>query len=180
MVSITDVLRRFKQNWTEELSPTAIAQACSDAGMKWYDSTLNPIVTIQIFFLQVLHGNTAIEHLSHLTGRCVHGSRLLQGQNADRTRSILPAARAVRIGQLQQQTFETGRWLGHRVFHLDGSSFSMPDTAELQAHFGQSGAQKPGCGFPTAHWLAMLARWNGHDHQDAGLATANSRHVQNR
>ncbi len=66
MRSITDILGHFKQNWTKELSTTAITQACRDAGMTWNESTLNPIVTIQIFFLQVLHGNTAIEHLSHI------------------------------------------------------------------------------------------------------------------
>jgi hypothetical protein len=62
---------------------------------------------------------------------------------------------------LQQETFDTGRWLGHRVFHVDGSSFSMPDTPQLQAHFGQPGQQKPGCGFPTAHWLALLHAGTG-------------------
>ena len=67
MRSITDVIAHFKQNWTAELSATAIAQACREAGMTWRETTLNPVVTIQIFFLQVLHGNTAIEHLSHLT-----------------------------------------------------------------------------------------------------------------
>ena len=66
MRSITDVVRHFKQNWTEELSPRAIELACREAGMAWHDSLLNPIVTIQIFFLQVLHGNTACEHLSYL------------------------------------------------------------------------------------------------------------------
>ena len=68
MHSITDIVRRFKQNWTEELSAHAIAQACLDADMTWHNSALNPIVTIQIFFLQVLHGNTACEHLPHLAG----------------------------------------------------------------------------------------------------------------
>ncbi len=33
---------------------------------------------------------------------------------------------------------------------MDGSSFSMPDTPELQAAFGQPGNQEPGCGFPVA------------------------------
>lgn len=32
----------------------------------------------------------------------------------------------------------------------------MPDTPQLQAHFGQPGQQQPGCGFPTAHWLVLL------------------------
>jgi len=39
---------------------------------------------------------------------------------------------------------------------MDGSSFSMPDTDELRDHFGQSGGQAVGCGFPTAHWLALV------------------------
>jgi hypothetical protein len=42
------------------------------------------------------------------------------------------------------------------LFLLDGSSFSMPDTDELRDHFGQPGGQAKGCGFPTAHWLALL------------------------
>jgi hypothetical protein len=39
---------------------------------------------------------------------------------------------------------------------MDGSSFSMPDTPELQAAFGQPGNQQPGCGFPVAKWLALF------------------------
>jgi hypothetical protein len=37
----------------------------------------------------------------------------------------------------------------------------MPDTAELQAHFGQPGGQRPGCGFPAAHWLTMFNAQSG-------------------
>jgi hypothetical protein len=53
-------------------------------------------------------------------------------------------------------TGDTGRWLGHRVFVIDGSAFSMPDTPELQAHFGQTTGQRAGCGFPIAHILALF------------------------
>ena len=66
MRSITDVIRQFKLNWTDQLDGQAITTACQDARMSWLQSTLNPVVTVQIFFLQVLHGNTACEHLSHL------------------------------------------------------------------------------------------------------------------
>ena len=48
------------------------------------------------------------------------------------------------------------RWRGHRVYHVDGSGFSMPDTPHLQVHFGQPGGQQPGCGFPVAHFLALF------------------------
>src|SRR5206468_2444841 len=47
-------------------------------------------------------------------------------------------------------------WLGHRVWVVDGSSFSMPDAPELQRHFGQPAGQRPGCGFPVAKWLALF------------------------
>ena len=33
---------------------------------------------------------------------------------------------------------------------------SMPDTPELQRHFGQPGMMKVGCGFPVAHLLVMI------------------------
>jgi hypothetical protein len=47
-------------------------------------------------------------------------------------------------------------WKGHRLWHMDGTGVSMPDTPALQKHFGQSGRQKPGCGFPTAHLLCLF------------------------
>ncbi|MCH7688518.1 MAG: IS4 family transposase [Planctomycetes bacterium] len=157
---ITDIVRRFKQNWTEELSAHAIAQACLDADMTWHDSTLTPIVTIQIFFLQILHGNTACEHLSHLAGMSFTAAAYCRARMRVKLKVLtLLLERCVK--QLQQETFDTSRWLGHRVFHVDGSSFSMSDTPELQAHFGQPGQQKPGCGFPTAHWLVLLHTGTG-------------------
>lgn len=155
MVSITEIVKRFKQNSTEELNPLNIATACRDCGMKWIDSMLNPIVTIQIFFLQILHGNTACQHLPCLARM----SFTAAGYCKARMRLELEAfqlllQRSVEV--IQQSTLDQGRWFGHRVLLVDGTSFSMPDTHQLPAHFGQSGAQKPGCGFPTAHWLAML------------------------
>jgi hypothetical protein len=160
MRSITEVLRRFKQNWIEELAPQAIAQACRDVGMKWYESALNPVVAVQIFFVQILHGNTACEHLPHLTGLSFTAAAYCKARMRVNLEALhLLLARCVE--GLQQETFDAARWLGHRVFHVDGSSFSMPDTAELQTHFGQQGQQQPGCGFPTAHWLVLLHAGTG-------------------
>jgi len=144
MRSITDVIQHFKQNWIEEISADAITQACREAGMTWRETTLNPVITLQIFLVQILHGNTAIEHLPHLTDLSFTAAAYCKA----RMRVPLEVLRALLgrcVSQLQQETFETARWLGHRVFHVDGSSFSMPDTPQLQAHFGQHGAQKKGC-----------------------------------
>ena len=64
MHSITDVIARFKRNWTQELSQAAITRACRDAGMTWYESALNPIVTIEIFFckscMAIRRANTCV------------------------------------------------------------------------------------------------------------------------
>jgi len=37
----------------------------------------------------------------------------------------------------------------------------MPDTPELQKHFGQSKKAKPGCGFPVAHLMALFHAGTG-------------------
>jgi hypothetical protein len=58
--------------------------------------------------------------------------------------------------QAAQQSCRQPLWRGHRTFYVDGTGFSMPDTKQLREHFGQSGAQRAGCGFPVAHLLAMF------------------------
>ena len=160
MRSITDVIRQFKLNWTEQLDGQAIAAACRDAQMSWLQSTLNPVVTIQIFFLQILHGNTACEHLSHLARIPFTAAAYCKARMRLKLEALyLLLERSV--AGLHQDALDASRWLGHRVFYVDGSSFSMPDTPALQAHFGQPGEQQPGCGFPTAHWLALMHAGSG-------------------
>jgi hypothetical protein len=155
MRSITEIVKQFKQDWTEKLSSSNLAKACRDSGMTWLDSMLNPVTTIQLFLLQILHGNAACTHVPHLAkmgftaaGYCKARMRI----KLEVFQLLLQRC----VEALHEQTLEGGRWLGHRVFMVDGSSFSMSDTSELQVHFGQPGGQKPGCGFPVAHWLAMV------------------------
>jgi hypothetical protein len=69
----------------------------------------------------------------------------------DMVRAVIPDTEAI------------GRWRGHRTFLVDGSSFSMPDTPALQAHFGRPGNQREGCGFPVAHLLALFHAGTGLD-----------------
>src|SRR5262245_13142364 len=65
--SVTTVLQRFKTDWAAQLQPEAIHAACEAVGYTaWRDRLLNPVITVQLFLLQILHGNTACRHLSHL------------------------------------------------------------------------------------------------------------------
>jgi len=65
------------------------------------------------------------------------------------------------VTRQRQSTEKQSGWHGHRVFLVDGSSCSMPDTTELQRRFGQPSGQQPGCGFPVAHLLAMFDAYTG-------------------
>src|ERR671919_2243739 len=69
VASVTAVLSRFKTEWATQLQPEAIISACEAAGYtSWRDRVLTPVTTIQLFLLQILHGNTACSHLPHLSG----------------------------------------------------------------------------------------------------------------
>jgi hypothetical protein len=57
---------------------------------------------------------------------------------------------------LKQTGLAARLWHGHRTFHVDGSTFSMPDTEELRGAFGMPAGQEEGCGFPVAHLRVMF------------------------
>ncbi|MBX9791844.1 MAG: IS4 family transposase [Pirellulales bacterium] len=126
-----------------------------ETGHTWRNRELNPLTTVRLFMLQILFGNVACNHVPHLAGNDATGSAYCAA------RGRLPLAALERLlarctkmmGDCLQGT---ERWLGHRLFLIDGSSFSMSDTAELREHFGQPSGQQPGCGFPTAHVLALV------------------------
>ena len=49
--------------------PDAILTVCGEIGYTgWRDRVLTPVTTVQLFLLQMLHGNTACSHLPHLSG----------------------------------------------------------------------------------------------------------------
>ena len=66
---IAAVLTRFKTDWAAQLQPDAIEAACQEGGYtSWRERVLTPVTTIQLFLLQMLHGNTACSHLPYLSG----------------------------------------------------------------------------------------------------------------
>jgi hypothetical protein len=153
--SILTAIRRIKTEVAHWLTPQAIQEVCSAVGHVWRERVLDPVTTVHLFVLQILHGNTACAHVPRLGG--VGASGEAYGQ----ARARLPLAvfeRLVKgiVDRLRGPTLDDGRWRGHRTFLADGSSLSMPDTPELQKHFGQPGMQKAGCGFPIMHVLALF------------------------
>jgi hypothetical protein len=158
--SIEQVVRQFKNNWTQELNEASLEQTCRDQGMNWNQTLLNPIMTIKIFFLQILHGNTAMTHLRILTKLSFSASAYCQARMKIPLQ-IFQSLLAQTAAQMQDDLSDAQRWLGHRLFLVDGSSFSMPDEPCLQKEFGQPSGQQEGCGFPVAHFLALMYAGTG-------------------
>jgi hypothetical protein len=150
MASIASGLAKVKDYLTTYVPDTLILQACADVDHQWRDRQLGPVVTTYLFLQQVLHGNTACTHLRHLSGTPVNPSAYCQARMRlpleffDRLQTRVTEAVRARLPRVACR-----RWHKHRLYFLDGSSFSMPDTPELQDMFGQPSQQTPGCGFPT-------------------------------
>lgn len=154
MVTILPALRQVREDLAGLLDRSIVEQACRELGYRWRDRQLDPYSTLHLFILQVLNRNTAMTHLPHLSGGRFTASAYCQA------RQRLPLALLEQLVCQLTAKLHDGRddllWHGHRLWLEDGTGISMPDTAELQARFGQPGNQKPGCGFPVAHILALF------------------------
>lgn len=159
-LNISEIVGRFKADVASSLSDETILGICRDLDYTWRDRILGPAVTVHVFLLQILHGNTACTALPRLAemsfsaaSYCAARARLPLAL----FKGLLQCVCAASFPELEK----TGRWCGHRTWSIDGSSFSMPDTPELQAHFGQPPGQAKGCGFPVAHILALFHAGTG-------------------
>jgi hypothetical protein len=180
MASLLGAITRVKRDVLAALDRTAVERVCDELGHEWRDRTLDPATTVALFVQQVLHGNCSCGEVRHLAG-----SEVTDGGEDDdddaaaakkrftapaycqaRTRLPLRVIQTLLSGvidaALPATRLHEHRWLGrHRVFHVDGSSFSMPDTPALRKAFGTPSGQKPGCGFPAAHLLVLFNAQTG-------------------
>ena len=160
VASILRAVTQIKADVSGHLQAARIESICRELGHTWRDRLLTPTVTVHAFLLQVLHGNTACDQVPYLIGGDFTGEAYGQARRRLPLQLFerLLAATTEALGSCRD---EAARWCGHRVWLLDGSSCSMPDTPALQAAFGQPGAQKPGCGFPVAHLLTLFHAGTG-------------------
>ena len=158
--TISKIVSQFKADVGKALSAETIVKICGYLGHAWRERVLDPVTTVHVFLVQILHGNTACTALSRLTGvsftgaaYCAARLRLPLALFEDLLERVCEA--------LYPELQKIGRWQGHRIWCMDGSGFSMSDIPELQEHFGQPGGQARGCGFPVAHILALFHAGTG-------------------
>jgi hypothetical protein len=158
MVSFDHGLGAVKRDPLLLLDAERILQLCRESDYcPEADGKLDPPTLIALFMQQIAAGNVSCDHVRLMGGNGFTASGYCQA------RMRLPLAVLVTLAREVYQKLsdrvdddDQHRWHGHRVLLIDATSFSMPDTPELQAHFGQPGGQKEGCGFPVAHLLMLF------------------------
>jgi len=134
------------------------------------DRIFTPVVTLCTFLAQVLSDDhscrAAVAQL--LAWRTAQG---LPPCSADtgaycKARQRLPEALLSRLVRdtgdgLRRGAPESWLFHGRAVTLVDGSTLSMPDTPENQAEYPQHGNQAPGCGFPIARIVVLIALATG-------------------
>jgi hypothetical protein len=161
MASISHALERIKRDPLGVLNSNAIEEICRECGHQWRDRQLDPTTTLALFMQQVVCGNVPCTEVRHIGG----GGFTPQAYCDARARLPLQVCQAM-LTRACDALFDKTRqklhlWHGHRVFHVDGSTFSMPDTAELRKAFGTPTGQPEGCGFPVAHLLVLFNAQTG-------------------
>jgi hypothetical protein len=159
MVSIAGAVARIKDRPLEVkgiLDAQAVEQVFIEQGHQWRQRTLGPAQTIELFIRQVIEGNESCACTCQRAG----GAFTAGAYCAARSRLPLAGVWNLCHGVAEQLRTDHQQadslWHGHRTLYLDGTSFSMPDTPQLQAAFGQPTGQRIGCGFPIAHLLVLF------------------------
>ena len=160
MVSIDRLLGQVKDDLRSLLKPQMILEQCRRVGHRWRSSPLNPAVLVPLFVLQILHGNLACSALRHHSDRSFSVSAYCQARR--RLPLVVIEALVWRVAQtIEPLCDQQGLWCGHRLWRVDGTGVSMPDTHELRDHFGQSKMQPRGCGFPVASLVVRVHAGTG-------------------
>lgn len=137
---------------------------------KYRDRIYSPVVTLSAFISQVL----SADHSCRDTVARVLAERVSEGKAPCsehtspycRARQRLPEIMLKIIMKvlgisLDEQLNSQWLWKGRHTKLVDGTTVSMPDTAENQKAYPQPDSQKPGLGFPIARMVAVISLATG-------------------
>jgi len=156
--SITTLAASFKRHYVQLLPPQVIDDACRQAGHRWRKRRFDPAATIYLFLLQILHGNTAILHLRHLSGAAINAAAYCKARmrlSLGVFEALLDCSAAVASAGCEPLLRSM------RIFLVDATSSLAPDTPSIRKLFEQPANLKPGCGYPMAKVLALLDAASG-------------------
>jgi len=185
-------LTRVQQNNDQLLVPDRINQLARQRDHNFRQTILTPGNTLCLFVRQVAHGNVACSAVKHLADEAFSDSAWCQARER-LPMDLMQRVHRQLIDQTRRdldQTDDIGdqsyRWRGHRVYVIDGSSDSMPDTPALRDHYGVSSQCRAGLGFPNSHLMLLMDHRSGllidcidspMNTHDASMASQTHRHL---
>lgn len=157
--------------FADVLSEETIEQAFADAGCDFAqapEDVYTPPVTLWAFLSQVLFKGEQRSCLAAVARVIVLSVVLGKEPPADNTGAYCRARAKVPWAVIQRLTYTVADgcenqvpkdwlWKGRHVQLIDGTTVSMPDTAENQEAYPQCPAQQPGVGFPIARMVVLLS-----------------------
>src|SRR4051812_15337317 len=171
MVALAQALIRIRHDGggSHLLPADRIDQLAVQQGVTFRDTALTPGNTLRLFVQQVAHGNVACAAMRHLAGFDFSDSAWCQARarlpidviRAVHRQVLDVAARVMAADDAHDDDDDPHRFHGHRVYVVDGTSDSMPDTPELRAHYGVPSGCRAGLGFPTSHLLLLMDHRRG-------------------
>jgi hypothetical protein len=153
------------------LSDADILTAAESEKYHWRERIWTPIQTLWTFLIQVLNPDCSCRAAvaQVLAEQAATGE--LAKVSTDPT-AYCQARRRIPLGLFKMAFQKIGQslktkidanylWNGRKVWLVDGSHCSMPDTSQLQDTFGQAPGQSKGCGFPVAKLVCLLCWASG-------------------
>ena len=162
--------RQFLQDgglpFSNILSEDLVRRTLTAIGVFWMDRIYSPLVTLWVFLSQVLSTDhscrAAVARLiAHRVSRRQKPCSAETGaycQARERLPEKFFSEVACWVGRaLDAKADHRWLWKGRRVYMFDGTTVTMPDTAENQEAYPQVYNQKPGLGFPIARVGAITS-----------------------
>lgn len=176
MTSLTQTAPRFKNQILQNgvavpgvLDERVVLELAQAGGYRGRDCFWNPVIVVLTFLRQVLTRDCSCRHAVAMTlaeagatprarRRSGGGRRSADPSAYSQARQRLPGALLEKLSRrVADRLHQHARhWHGHRVWVVDGTGVSMPDTPELQDAFPQPPLQKTGCGFPVANLVGLF------------------------
>ena len=169
--------------FADALPEERIAQAFAEEGLDFAgedveEAIYTPAVTLWAFLSQMLYAAeqrsclAAVARVAVLWAAlgkqvCASNSGAYCRARAKLTEDVLERLTREVADECERQIPSDWQWRGRRVFLLDGTTSSLPDTQANQACYPQPNSQKPGLGFPLARLVVLFSLATGLLHEVA-------------
>jgi hypothetical protein len=153
MASICAALDRIKQQLVQRQALEELPEICRQAGYRWRERELGPVLTVQLMLLRVLC-NASLACLVQIANLEV------SVQAVCKARKRLPLQVLMlwveRLCARARQEHGGQSWLGLRVVMADAMHFMVPDTPKLMRRFGRYTGPNPTLSYPCPKLLALM------------------------